>query len=113
MGLRHKNWTEKRPLVFLDKTLTNAHDGKVCVWVDQDPVTGRTFGPHRGPTGKGMWLITIFPNQKPQLLLFSAQQSARSVPGQCQLKLDPHPCSNAYKFRMTCITMHKISTAGM
>ena len=34
----------KRPLIFLDETWANAHDGKVGDWVKRDVITGGTLG---------------------------------------------------------------------
>ena len=71
------NRTENRPVVFLDETWANAHDGKVCAWVERDAVTGGTLGgvryclvlylknPYhnflldRRPSGKGTRLIIL------------------------------------------------------
>ena len=39
-----KNRIEKRPVVYLDETWANAHDGKACAWVEKDAVTGGTLG---------------------------------------------------------------------
>ena len=39
-----RNQTENRPVIFLDETWANAHDGKVCAWAESDMVTGGTLG---------------------------------------------------------------------
>ena len=39
-----RNRKEKRPVVFLDETWANAHDGKVCDWVKRDVITAGTLG---------------------------------------------------------------------
>ena len=39
-----RNRTEGRPVVFLDETWANAHDGKDSAWVERDTVTGGTLG---------------------------------------------------------------------
>ena len=33
---------EKRPVVYLDETWANSHDGKDLAWVEDDPVKGGT-----------------------------------------------------------------------
>ena len=38
------NRTDNRPVVYLDETWANAHDGKACGWVQKDLVTGGTLG---------------------------------------------------------------------
>ena len=35
---------ERRPVVFLDETWANAHDGKDCAWVERDVITGCILG---------------------------------------------------------------------
>ena len=37
------NRTDKRPVVYLDETRANAHDGNACDWVEKDVVTGGTL----------------------------------------------------------------------
>ena len=37
------NRTGKRPVVYLDETRANAHDGKAGDWVEKDVVTGGTL----------------------------------------------------------------------
>lgn len=39
-----KNRDDKRPVVYLDETWCNAHDGKDKAWVMEDDVTGGTIG---------------------------------------------------------------------
>ena len=39
-----KNRVEKRPVVYLDETWANAHDGKAFGWIEKDAVTGGTLG---------------------------------------------------------------------
>ena len=39
-----RNRTEGRPVVFLDETWANSHDGKDSAWVERDTVTGGTLG---------------------------------------------------------------------
>ena len=53
------NCQENRPVVYLDETWANAHDGKDCAWVERDDVTGGTLGGIRRPPGKGTWLIIL------------------------------------------------------
>ena len=48
-----KNLQENKPVVYLDKTLPNAHDGKECDWVERDDVTGGILGGIKRPPGKG------------------------------------------------------------
>ena len=38
------NRTEGRPVVYLDETWANAHDGKSRAWVEDDKVTRGTKG---------------------------------------------------------------------
>ena len=52
-----QNRVDKKPVVFLDETWANAHDGKDLAWVEDDPVTGGTLGGVRRPSGKGKRLI--------------------------------------------------------
>ena len=39
-----QNRADKRPVVFLDETWANSHDGKDLAWVEDDLVTGGTLG---------------------------------------------------------------------
>ena len=39
-----RNRSEGRPVVYLDETWMNAHDGKTKAWVEKDVVTGGTLG---------------------------------------------------------------------
>ena len=48
-----KNRQENRPVVYLDETWGNAHDGKYCDWVERDELTGRTLGGIKRPPGNG------------------------------------------------------------
>ena len=54
-----KNCEEKRPVIYLDETWANAHDGKDCAWVDKDDVTGGTIGSVRRHPGKALHLIIL------------------------------------------------------
>ena len=54
-----KNRSENRPIVFLDETWVNAHDGRERTWVEVDQTTGGTKGVVRKPTGKGTCLIIL------------------------------------------------------
>ena len=53
------NRVEKKPVVYLDETWANSHDGKDLAWVEKDPVTGGTIGGVRRPPGKGTRLIIL------------------------------------------------------
>ena len=53
------NRVEKKPVVYLDETWANSHDGKDLAWVEKDPVTGGTIGGVRHPPGKGTRLIIL------------------------------------------------------
>ena len=53
------NHQENRPVVYLDETWANAHDGKDCAWVERDDVTGGTLGGIKRPPGKGARLIIL------------------------------------------------------
>ena len=53
------NRVEKRPVVFLDETWANSHDGKDLAWVEEDTVTGGTLGGVKRPPGKGTRLIIL------------------------------------------------------
>ena len=53
------NRVEKKPVVYLDETWANSHDGKDLAWVEKDPVTGGTIGGVRRPPGKGTRLIFL------------------------------------------------------
>ena len=71
--MRH-NWTEGRPVVYLDETWVNAHDGKNKAY-EKDTTTGGTIGGvkfdiimcfvlslklcYRKPSGKGEHLTCI------------------------------------------------------
>jgi len=48
-----RNREEKRPVVYLDETWANTHDGKDKAWVVSDAVTGGTLGGIHRPFGKG------------------------------------------------------------
>ena len=41
--MRH-NRTEGKPVVYLDETWANAHDGKKKAWVEEDKTTKGTIG---------------------------------------------------------------------
>ena len=53
------NRQDKRPVVYLDETWANAHDGKDKAWVEKDDITGGTIGGIQRPSGKGSRLIII------------------------------------------------------
>ena len=53
------NRQENRPVVYLDETWANAHDGRDCAWVERDDVTGGTLGGIKRPPGKGARLIIL------------------------------------------------------
>ena len=53
------NCQENRPVVYLDETRANPHNGKDCAWVERDDVTGETLGGIRRPPGKGARLIIL------------------------------------------------------
>ena len=46
-----QNRADKKPVVFLDETWANSHDGKDLAWVEEDTVTGGTLGGVRRPSG--------------------------------------------------------------
>ncbi len=48
-----QNREEKRPVIYLDETWANAHDGKDRVWMENDTVTGGTIGGVHRPSGNG------------------------------------------------------------
>ena len=54
-----QNRADNRPVVFLDETWANSHDGKDLAWVEEDTVTGGTLGGRRRPSGKGKRLIIL------------------------------------------------------
>ena len=54
-----KNRQEKRPVVYLDETWVNSHDGKAKTWVEKDTTTDGTRGGVRKPSGKGSRLIIL------------------------------------------------------
>ena len=39
-----RNRTEGKPVVYLDETWANAHDGKKKAWVEKDTTTKGTIG---------------------------------------------------------------------
>jgi len=49
-----RNWTEGRPVVYLDETWANAHDGKNKAWVEKDAICkqGTIGGVNRKPSGR-------------------------------------------------------------
>ena len=51
-----QNRADNKPLVFLDETWANSHDGKDLAWVEDDTVTGGTLGGWRRLTGRGIIL---------------------------------------------------------
>ena len=53
------NRVDKKPVVFLDETWANSHDGKHLAWVENDPITKGTLGGVRRPSGKGTKLIIL------------------------------------------------------
>ena len=54
-----QNRADNKPVVFLDETWANAHDGKDLAWVEDDTVTGGTLGGRRRPSSKGKRLIIL------------------------------------------------------
>jgi hypothetical protein len=54
-----RNRQEGCPVVYLDETWANAHDGKDRAWVERDEVTGGTLGGIKRPPGKGTRLIIL------------------------------------------------------
>uniref|UniRef100_A0A1X7VAE2 Uncharacterized protein n=1 Tax=Amphimedon queenslandica TaxID=400682 RepID=A0A1X7VAE2_AMPQE len=54
-----QNRANNKPVVFLDETWANAHDGKDLAWVAEDTVTGGTLGGRRRPSGKGKHFIIL------------------------------------------------------
>ena len=50
---------ENRPVVHLDETWANPHNGKDCAWVERDDVTGGTLSGIRRPPGKGAQIIIL------------------------------------------------------
>jgi hypothetical protein len=54
-----KNRRENRPVLFLDETWANAHDGNDRTWVEFDQATGGTKGGVRKLSGKGSRLIIL------------------------------------------------------
>ena len=59
LGRMKVNRRENRPVVFLDETWANAHDGHSKTWVETDKPTGSTKGGIRKPSGKGNRLIIL------------------------------------------------------
>ena len=53
------NHQENRPVVYLDETWANAHDGKDCAWVERDDVTGGTLGGIKGLLGRVHGLLFL------------------------------------------------------
>ena len=57
--MRH-NRKEGRPVVYLDETWANSHDGKEKIWVENDDkVAGGTKEGMQKPSGKGTHLIIL------------------------------------------------------
>ena len=54
-----KSRSENQPVVFLDETWVNAHDGRERTWIEVDQETGGTKGGVRKPSGKGTRLIIL------------------------------------------------------
>ena len=54
-----KNRQEKQPVVYLDETWVNSHDGKRKSWFEKDPTAGGTKGGVQKPSGKGSCLIIL------------------------------------------------------
>ena len=54
-----RNRTAGRPVVYLDETWANSHDGRERTWVEDDATTGGTKGGMRKPSGKGSRLIIL------------------------------------------------------
>ena len=50
---------DMKPVVYLDETWANAHDGKDLAWVERDATTGGTLGGVTCPSGKGARLIIL------------------------------------------------------
>ena len=54
-----QNRADKRPVIYLDETWANSHDGKNLAWVEDDEVTGGTLGGVKRPSGKGTRVIIL------------------------------------------------------
>ena len=54
-----KNQEENHPVIYLDETWANAHDGKDKPWVEKDEITGGTIGGIKRPSEKGLRLIIL------------------------------------------------------
>jgi hypothetical protein len=54
-----QNRNDKRPVVYLDETWANAHDGRDTAWVEKDTVTGGTLGGVKRSPGKVQRLIIL------------------------------------------------------
>ena len=54
-----QNRADKRPVIYLDETWANSHDGKNLAWVEDDEVTGGTLGGVAWPSGKGSRVIIL------------------------------------------------------
>ena len=52
-----RNRTEGKPVVYLDETWANAHDGKKKAWVEKDTTTKGTIG---GIQGYVLILYSVF-----------------------------------------------------
>uniref|UniRef100_A0A1X7TIV2 Uncharacterized protein n=1 Tax=Amphimedon queenslandica TaxID=400682 RepID=A0A1X7TIV2_AMPQE len=54
-----QNRADNKPVVSLNETWANAHDGKDLALVEVDTVTGGTLGGVSAPSGKGKRLIIL------------------------------------------------------
>ena len=54
-----RNREENKPVVYLDETWANVHNGKEKAWVEKYTVTGDTLGGTKRPSGKARHLIIL------------------------------------------------------
>ena len=52
LRITRKNRRVGRPVIYLDETWANAHDGHMRAWIEYDPITGGTIGGIRNLQGK-------------------------------------------------------------
>ena len=54
-----RNRTEGKPVVYLDETWANAHDGKKKAWVEKDTTTKGTIGGIEGYVFNTVFILKI------------------------------------------------------
>ena len=92
-----RNRTEGRPVVYLDETWCNAHDGKTRAWVEEDKTCrGGIIG---GPQGSAKFTTIHSFNNIATIIIASHQEKENALLCCTQVaKMGGSPVSSMYVF---------------